>query len=1041
MARKQEVFGVTIDGDITGLKKAMNEAVKEFNSTERALKNVEKALKLDPNNVDLLKKRTALYKKEVQEADKALEELYKDRDKILNDVNFAKGIDEEREKYTELILKIEEMEAKRKKAYENLNNLPSPNTQIFINKMNTVSKSLDDIAQKTRALSGAFSAIGIASLKSSIDYESNIANIRRVVSDLSDETIQDLKDIAVETGNTFEDISEYATIAGALGLAENEIAEFARTMTDLNTATGGAFSGEEGAKGIAVFLKQLNLGIEQARNFGSAVAVVGDKYADIGDETVRVATRLSGLNSIIDTNQYELIGLAAVMSDLGLSADTNSNGINRAFLQLDKIINGGAKNATAKLQEMASVAGMTSDEFKQAWGTNAMEAFLRFTDGLKSSVFNEINTAINTSDEAVMKFSDTLGWSADQFKQAWGENSRDVFDKYIESLDELGDDGAVASKVLGDLGIASVNTAQTMLRLAGNGNEVREAISLVTQAWNENTALTEKSNGIYDTTARKLKGLWESIKQLGASLGDEVLPYLKDGIDDITQLTREFSKLDPNVKKIIIKLIALGSAISPVAKGVSSFASGVSTLLTFMGGTGGLVATLGLFTVAGIQAMGMIETSSTKVGELKLQSQGLNEELNKSIELSDSNYLSKIKEIESVNKYASSIEDLVKQLQDENKTSEDKAQIKQELTGYIESLNSALGYEAIYFDETTGKIMSQGEEVSNLKDKVNELSTAFKKEAWLETHKEVLSEAYDVLGQAEELSKKAVEDYSAKAIPTDIANAIKDLTSNATSLDDLKISASELRDYLIEIGKTDIAVNFDLQEYANIWNNYQTAIQDTQTTINNANEVIKNYELVAEGNADNINTRIQNANESISIMNGGVGEAKKTLDELVLEREAYASALTEEQKQNDALLKTYDDQIARKEYENEIGIHMFEMDKERRKAWEEWQPQPKYQEIILQARNLESFYGGGTRNGGSGGFGFESAGFNDIFSKLQRSISKTVSSPIMSGGYNSGGVTLNANFTVNSNNVTNADVRSWAMQMVDVINDELGRAI
>ena len=47
----------------------------------------------------------------------------------------------------------------------------------------------------------------------------------------------------------------------------------------------------------------------------------------------------------------------------------------------------------------------------------------------------------------------------------------------------------------------------------------------------------------------------------------------------------------------------------------------------------------------------------------------------------------------------------------------------------------------------------------------------------------------------------------------------------------------------------------------------------------------------------------------------------------------------------------------------------------------------------------------------------------------------------MSGGFNSGGVTLNANFTVNSNNVTNADVRSWAMQMVDVINDELGRAI
>lgn len=46
---------------------------------------------------------------------------------------------------------------------------------------------------------------------------------------------------------------------------------------------------------------------------------------------------------------------------------------------------------------------------------------------------------------------------------------------------------------------------------------------------------------------------------------------------------------------------------------------------------------------------------------------------------------------------------------------------------------------------------------------------------------------------------------------------------------------------------------------------------------------------------------------------------------------------------------------------------------------------------------------------------------------------------LASGGYNSGGVTLNANFTVNSNNISSADARSWALQMVDVINEELGR--
>lgn len=46
-----------------------------------------------------------------------------------------------------------------------------------------------------------------------------------------------------------------------------------------------------------------------------------------------------------------------------------------------------------------------------------------------------------------------------------------------------------------------------------------------------------------------------------------------------------------------------------------------------------------------------------------------------------------------------------------------------------------------------------------------------------------------------------------------------------------------------------------------------------------------------------------------------------------------------------------------------------------------------------------------------------------------------------SGGYASGGVTLNASFNVSSNNITRADVRSWANWLADDINTELGRRI
>lgn len=46
-----------------------------------------------------------------------------------------------------------------------------------------------------------------------------------------------------------------------------------------------------------------------------------------------------------------------------------------------------------------------------------------------------------------------------------------------------------------------------------------------------------------------------------------------------------------------------------------------------------------------------------------------------------------------------------------------------------------------------------------------------------------------------------------------------------------------------------------------------------------------------------------------------------------------------------------------------------------------------------------------------------------------------------SGGYRSGGITLNASFNVNANNVTRADVEQWSGWLVDSINTKLGEAI
>ena len=1163
MARKQEVFGVTVEGDISGLKKAMNDAVRVFNSTERSLKNVNKALELDPTDESMLAKQRDLYKKAIEENKTALKELKKIRNEIVNDPNFIKGTTEMKEKFTSIELEIKKVTARGKelkkelkaipsdniakvndkfkkleetlknskksietikksienvnkqidldprnmdlyvqknkllndelvatgkaikdlkKQQDDLNNTPgflssnfksrehvekmtaiereiaelvkryreleealrlsNPQLQAFFKTCEKLSDSLNTISQKTKYLSAAFAAMGTAAIKSSMDYESNIANIRRVVSDLSDDTIRDLKDIAIETGNAFKDISDYATIGGALGLAEKDLSKFTKAMIDLNTATGGAFIGEEGAKGIAVFLKQLNLGIEQAENFGSAIAVIGDKYADIGDETVNIATRFTGLTSVVKTNQYELIGLAGVMADLGLATDSNANGINRAFLQIDKVIHGGVKNSTEKLKEMATVAGMTSKEFVAAWGDNAMDAFLRFTDGLKSNVFNEINSALATSTSDVQKYADVLGLSADQFERLWNKDSAKAYEMYVEALGEIGDEGEVASKVLSDLGISSVNTAQTLLRLAGNGNEVRKAIELTEKAWNENTALTEKAGVIYETTEYKLKSMWESIKQLGDAIGQDTLPVIKKFADTTTDLAKQFSKLSPTAKELIVRFVALGASISPVTKGMSLVLKNLPGIITFLSGPGGLIMlTATLATI--LPTLGR----EHNLNELMFAMRDTRDEVNllnnallDSKRYAEEQYEVRAKELDQYKGEADAIDYLIEKLNTEKLTQQERGEIKERIRQYVENLNNALGDEAFYFDEVNGKIKNQGSEVDTVKNKFAELSAEIKKETWLNAHKGVLEQAYTDLDTSTDKMDSATQNYieKAKDIPEEIKNAF------AQYKGDFEEFKKMLDDNQVEYNEDQLAT------WLGAWLEYQGAIQDTQALIENANSVIDNYMLVADANVETLDQRINDANESITVMQEGVDNANLTLDDVVLKRETYAATLTEEQKVNDELLSDYDEQIKKLQTQMEYEQQKYNWALDTKAQIQEyidinnsWVPADKIQNIYVNYIGLRTDFGSGTVNVRSGGFGdgrgmVRSAGFGDLFRSTMASVGRSLGN-FKSGGFASGGITVNANFNVNSNNIGRNDVRNWSSWIIDDINEALGK--
>lgn len=75
MADRIKGITVEINGDTTGLSKALSGVNKEIKNTQSQLKDVNRLLKLDPGNADLLTQKQKLLAQAVEETKNKLETL------------------------------------------------------------------------------------------------------------------------------------------------------------------------------------------------------------------------------------------------------------------------------------------------------------------------------------------------------------------------------------------------------------------------------------------------------------------------------------------------------------------------------------------------------------------------------------------------------------------------------------------------------------------------------------------------------------------------------------------------------------------------------------------------------------------------------------------------------------------------------------------------------------------------------------------------------------------------------------------------------
>lgn len=209
MAEKIRGITIAIDGDATGLNKALEGVDKSLKSTQSQLKDVNKLLKLDPKNTELLRQKQELLGKAVEQSKSRIESLQ----------NVQKELGERTAENAQQYDAVErEIIATRKaqEDYEAQLSEMTPKVATFSDKMKDVSDKTAQLADKTKVLSGAAAGLGAALLGNAVK---------------SAAAADDLATLSAQTGLSVEEIQKMQYASNLVDVSVDDMTGSLKKLT------------------------------------------------------------------------------------------------------------------------------------------------------------------------------------------------------------------------------------------------------------------------------------------------------------------------------------------------------------------------------------------------------------------------------------------------------------------------------------------------------------------------------------------------------------------------------------------------------------------------------------------------------------------------------------------------------------------------------------------------------------------------------------------------------------------------------------------
>jgi len=303
---------------------------------------------------------------------------------------------------------------------------------------------------------------------------------------------------------------------------------------------------------------------------------------------VKIGADVSGLTKGLDTTQQKMLTTSEKMKAMG----DKMSSVGRTMTAAVTLPIVGAAAASFKLaSDMSESINKVDVAFKdnagqvKAWSKTTLNSFgiAKGTALDMAAKYGDMATSmgLNTGQAADMSTS-LVGLAGDlaSFKNI-GIDIADtaltsIFTGETESLKQLG-----------------IVMTQANLDEFALSQGIKKKTKDLTQAeqvqlrYNYVLAMTKNAQGDFvrtgDGAANQMRIFGESLKELGATMGENLLPVITPIIAGLNNLVKEFGQMSPATQKTIIAIAGIAAAVGPVLIVFGSIARAIASIGTVMG--------------------------------------------------------------------------------------------------------------------------------------------------------------------------------------------------------------------------------------------------------------------------------------------------------------------------------------------------------------------------------------------------------------------------------------------------------------------------